>query len=75
MKNFKTIAWMMATAIAGMTMTACSSDDYEPAKPFTTDPVELSTNSTLMASTLQQLIWLKKDTRCFSPRTTLSGLI
>ena len=42
MKNFKTIAWMMATAIAGMTMTACSSDDYEPAKPFTTDPVELN---------------------------------
>ena len=41
-KNFKTIACMMATAIVSMTMTACSSDDYEPAKPFTTDPVELN---------------------------------
>ena len=42
MKKIKTIAWMMATAIASMTMTACSSDDYEPVKPFTTDPVELN---------------------------------
>ena len=33
---------MMATAIASMTMTACSSDDYEPANPFTTAPVELN---------------------------------
>ena len=42
MKNIKTIAWMMATAIASMTVSACSSDDYEAAKPFTTDPVELN---------------------------------
>ena len=39
MKNIKTFVWMVATAIASMTMTACGSDDYEPAKPFTTDPV------------------------------------
>ena len=32
----------MAIAITNVTMTACSSDDYEPAKPFTTDPVELN---------------------------------
>ena len=42
MKNIKTIAWMMAIAITNVTMTACSSDDYEPVKPFTTDPVELN---------------------------------
>ena len=42
MKNNKTIAWMMATAIASITVSACSSDDYEAAKPFTTDPVELN---------------------------------
>ena len=42
MKNIKTIAWMMATAIASVTMTACSNDDYESVKPFTTDPIELN---------------------------------
>ena len=42
MRKIKTIAWMMTTAIASMTLTACSIDDYEPAKPFTTEPVELN---------------------------------
>ena len=32
----------MAIAIASTTMTACSSDDNETEKPFTTDPVESS---------------------------------
>ena len=36
MKYFKTIAWMVATAIAGLTMAACSSDDYEAEKTYTT---------------------------------------
>ena len=40
MKHYKTFACMMAIAIASMTMTACSSDDIETEKPFTTDPVE-----------------------------------
>ena len=40
MKKLKTYAWMMATAIACLTATACSVDDYEQEKPFTTDPVE-----------------------------------
>ena len=38
MKHYKTFAWMMAIAIASMTMTACSSDDIETEKPFTTCP-------------------------------------
>jgi len=42
MKHDKSFAWMMAIAIAGMTMTACSLDSNEPEKPFTTDPVESS---------------------------------
>ena len=38
MKHYKTFAWMMAIAIASMTMTACSSGDIETEKPFTTCP-------------------------------------
>ena len=40
MKHYKPLAWMMAIAIVGTAMTACSLDGYEPEKPFTTDPVE-----------------------------------
>ena len=40
MKNFKTYAWMMATAIACVTVTACSFDDDQSDKPFTICPVE-----------------------------------
>ena len=42
MKYYKPLAWMMAIAIASTTMTACSSDDNETEKPFTTNPVESS---------------------------------
>lgn len=51
MKHYKSPAWMMATAIAGMTMTACSLDSYEPEKPFTTCPSE---NPTLYACGIGQ---------------------
>ena len=37
MKYHKHLAWMIATAIASTTLTACSSDDNETEKPFTTD--------------------------------------
>ncbi len=40
MKHYRPLAWMMAIAIACMTATACSSNDNETEKPFTTDPVE-----------------------------------
>jgi hypothetical protein len=40
MKHFTTLTWMLAIAIAGVTITACSSNDNETEKPFTTDPVE-----------------------------------
>ena len=44
-KKIRNSFWMMAIATASlaMSMTACSSDDNETAKPFTTDPVESST--------------------------------
>lgn len=50
-KTIKKRIWMMAIAIASMTMTACSSDDNETVKPLTTDPVE---NPTLYASGISQ---------------------
>lgn len=40
MRKFKTYAWLMATSIACVTTTACSLDDYEQEKPFTTCPKE-----------------------------------
>ena len=43
MKHYRPLAWMMAIAIASMTMTACSSNEYESEDPFTTDPVEKAT--------------------------------
>ena len=39
MKQLNLLAWMMVIAMTSMTMTACSSDDTEAEKPFTTDPV------------------------------------
>ena len=50
-KTIKKSIWMMAIAIASMTMTACSSDDNETVKPLTTDPVE---NPTLYVSGISQ---------------------
>ena len=38
MKQKRPFAWMMAIAIASITMTACSLDGYEPEKPFVTCP-------------------------------------
>ncbi len=43
MKHYRLLAWMMAIAIASMTVTACSSDENEPEMPFTTDSVEKTT--------------------------------
>ena len=43
MKHYKHLAWMMAIAIASMTMTACSLDSNEPEKPFTTCPTSETT--------------------------------
>lgn len=39
MRHYAPLAWMMAIAIAGTQMTACSLDGNEPEKPFVTCPV------------------------------------
>ena len=41
-KIIKNSIWIVAIAIACMSMTACGSDDEVTEKPFTTDPVESS---------------------------------
>ena len=43
MKHYNYFAWMMAIAIASMTVTACSFDSNEPEKPFTTCPAPETT--------------------------------
>ena len=43
MKYYKPLAWMMAIAIASTMLTACSSNDNEFEKPFTTCPSEKAT--------------------------------
>ncbi|MBR4699364.1 MAG: hypothetical protein IKP16_05395 [Prevotella sp.] len=53
MKHYKTFAWMMAIAIASMTMTACSSGDIETEKPFTTCP---ASETTLYACGINQSV-------------------
>ena len=40
MKHQRPLAWMMAIAIAGKTMTACSSDNNETEMPFSSDLVD-----------------------------------
>lgn len=52
-KRIRNSFWMMAIATASlaMSMTACSSDDYETTEIFTTDPVE---SSTLYACSVNQ---------------------
>ena len=51
MKHQRPLARMMAIAIAGMTMTACSSDDNETEMPFSP---ELVGNGTLYACGVSQ---------------------
>jgi hypothetical protein len=46
MKHQRPFAWMMAIAIASITMTACSSDNNETEMPFSSDLVD---NGTLYA--------------------------
>ena len=43
MKHYKPFTWLMAIAIASMTVTACSLDSNEPEKPFTTCPAPETT--------------------------------
>ena len=77
MKHYKHLAWMMAIAIAGMTVTACSSIDNEPEKPFTTDPVEkatlyacgISESGTRSVGDAQDVLFTEDDIEWFNVTT------
>ena len=76
MKHDRPFAWMMAIAIAGMTVTACSSIDNEPEKPFTTDPVVntlyacgLSESETRSIGDAQNVLFTEDDIEWFNVTT------
>ena len=76
-KKIRNSFWMMAIATASlaMSMTACSSDENETAKPFTTDPIEspklyaigISQNGTRSVTnvvfTEDDILWFDVNTR------------
>ena len=76
MKHYRPLAWMMAIAIAGMTATACSSNDNETEKPFTTDPVEktfyacgVGQPKTRSAADVQNVLFTQDDIEWFDLTT------
>ena len=78
MKHYKHLAWMMAIAIASMTMTACSLDGDESEKPIVIiDPVEkatlyacgISPSETRTAGDAQNMLFTEKDIEWFNVTT------
>jgi hypothetical protein len=78
MKHYKHLAWMMAIAIASMTMTACSLDGDGPEKPIVIiDPVEkatlyacgISPSETRTAGDAQNMLFTEKDIEWFNAST------
>ena len=79
MKKFKICAWMMATAIACVAATACSLDDNEQEKPFTTCPVEHpkffaceasdAANTTMDATAATDTVFTEDDIEWFNITT------
>ena len=73
MKHYKSLAWMMAIAIASTTLTACSLDGNEPGEAHvTTDPVE-KPRFTPVALARQKPARPVTHRTCSSPRTTSNG--
>ena len=76
MRQFKSLAWMMAIAIAG-TMTACSIDSYEPEKPILIiDPVENKllaacgvSESETRSGSYEQLLFTEHDIEWYDATT------
>ena len=76
MRHFKSLAWMMAIAIAG-TMTACSIDSYEPEKPILIiDPVENTllaacgvSESETRSGSYEQLLFTEHDIEWYDATT------
>ena len=88
-KKIRNSFWMMAIAIACMSMTACGSDDEVSEKTFTTDPVESSklyacgisqaetrgvTDAANVVFTEDDILWLDVNTREIRFRDTMEPL-
>ena len=78
MKHYKHLAWMMAIAIASMTMTACSLDGDESEKPIVIiDPVEkatlyacgISSSETRTSGDAQNVLFTENDIEWFNAST------
>ena len=78
MKHYKHLAWMMAIAIASMTMTACSLDGDEPEKTIVIiDPVEkatlyacgISPSETRTSGDAQNVLFTGNDIEWFNAST------
>ena len=78
MKYYKPLAWMMAIAIASMTMTACSLDGDGPEKPIVIiDPVEkatlyacgISPSETRTSGDVQNVLFTENDIEWFNAST------
>ena len=90
-KKIRNSFWMMAIATPSLatSMSACSSDDNETAKPFTTDPVESSklyacgitqtetrgvTDAANVVFTEDDILWFDVNTREIRFRDTMEPL-
>jgi len=77
MKHYKTLAWMMAIAIASTMTTACSLDGNEPEKPFVTCPAHdaslyacgISESETRSTSDEQDILFTQRDIEWFNVNT------
>ena len=77
MKQYRPFAWMMAIAIASMTVTACSSLDNEQEKPFTTCPASeatlyacgISESGTRASGDEQNVLFTEDDIEWFNVTT------
>lgn len=77
MKHYRFLAWVMAIAIAGTMMTACSLDSNEPEKPFTTCPTSdatlyaygISELGTRSISDVQNVLFTEDDIEWFNITT------
>lgn len=77
MKHYRNLFWMVAIAIANMTMTACSLDGTEPEKPFVTCPTSeatlrvcgISQTGTRSASDMGNVLFTEDDIEWFDATT------
>ena len=77
MKHYRPFAWMMAIAIAGTTVTACSLDGDDPEKPFVICPegktmlyaCGISEEGTRSINDVQNVLFTEDDIELFNANT------